>query len=97
VNAGLLDVLHDRADHGSLAVGDAIDIYFDRVWGPGIAFAHDPGSFHSKTKKIVVPGDIKGMKIIWYFHEDDEDMEEAGEEFSELVEILRSGAARGRP
>jgi len=31
--------------------------------------------------------DIKGMKILWYFHEDDEDMEEAGQEFSELVEI----------
>jgi TRAP-type C4-dicarboxylate transport system substrate-binding protein len=27
------------------------------------AFTHDPGSFHSKTKKIVVPADIKGMKI----------------------------------
>jgi TRAP-type C4-dicarboxylate transport system substrate-binding protein len=27
------------------------------------AFAHDPGSFHSRTKKIVVPDDIKGMKI----------------------------------
>jgi TRAP-type C4-dicarboxylate transport system substrate-binding protein len=27
------------------------------------AFAHDPGTFHSKTKKIVVPADIKGMKI----------------------------------
>ena len=28
-----------------------------------LAFVHDPGSFHSKTKKIVAPGDIKGMKI----------------------------------
>ena len=28
-----------------------------------LAFVHDPGSFHSRTKKIVVPGDIKGMKI----------------------------------
>jgi TRAP-type C4-dicarboxylate transport system substrate-binding protein len=28
-----------------------------------LAFVHDPGSFHSKAKKIVVPGDIKGMKI----------------------------------
>jgi TRAP-type C4-dicarboxylate transport system substrate-binding protein len=28
-----------------------------------LAFVHDPGSFHSKTKKIVVPSDIKGMKI----------------------------------
>jgi TRAP-type C4-dicarboxylate transport system substrate-binding protein len=26
-------------------------------------FVHDFGSFHSRTKKIVVPGDIKGMKI----------------------------------
>ena len=28
-----------------------------------LAFVHDPGTFHSKTKKIMVPGDIKGMKI----------------------------------
>jgi len=28
-----------------------------------LAFVHDPGSFHSRTKKIVVPDDIKGMKI----------------------------------
>jgi len=28
-----------------------------------LAFVHDPGSFHSKSKKIVVPADIKGMKI----------------------------------
>jgi TRAP-type C4-dicarboxylate transport system substrate-binding protein len=27
------------------------------------AFTHDPGSFHSRTKKIVVPADIKDMKI----------------------------------
>jgi len=27
------------------------------------AFAHDPGSFHSRTKKIVLPADIKGMRI----------------------------------
>jgi TRAP-type C4-dicarboxylate transport system substrate-binding protein len=27
------------------------------------AFAHDPGSFHSRTKKIMVPSDIAGMKI----------------------------------
>ncbi len=26
-------------------------------------FAHDPGSFHSRSKKIMVPGDIRGMKI----------------------------------
>jgi TRAP-type C4-dicarboxylate transport system substrate-binding protein len=27
------------------------------------AFAHDPGTFHSRTKKIMVPSDIAGMKI----------------------------------
>src|ERR1700687_4391181 len=27
------------------------------------AFTHDPGSFHSRTKKIIVPADIKDMKI----------------------------------
>ena len=32
MNAGLLDVLHDRADDGDLAVRDAIDIDFDRVF-----------------------------------------------------------------
>src|SRR5689334_19097092 len=30
---------------------------------------------------------IKGMKVVWYFYEDDEDMEEMGHELSELVEI----------
>jgi TRAP-type C4-dicarboxylate transport system substrate-binding protein len=28
-----------------------------------LAFVHDPGSFHTRTKKVMVPGDIKGMKI----------------------------------
>jgi TRAP-type C4-dicarboxylate transport system substrate-binding protein len=28
-----------------------------------LAFVHDPGSFHSRSKKVVVPADIKGMKI----------------------------------
>ena len=30
---------------------------------------------------------IPGAKAIWYFHEDDEDMEEIGEELAELVGI----------
>jgi TRAP-type C4-dicarboxylate transport system substrate-binding protein len=28
-----------------------------------LAFLHDPGTFHSRTKKIMVPDNIKGMKI----------------------------------
>jgi hypothetical protein len=31
--------------------------------------------------------EVKSIKVSWYFHDDDEDMEEAGQEFSELVEI----------
>jgi hypothetical protein len=31
--------------------------------------------------------DIEGAKVNWYYFEDDEDMEEAGEEFSELIEV----------
>jgi len=31
--------------------------------------------------------DIKGVKIIWYYLKDDEDMELAGREFSEQIEI----------
>ncbi len=30
--------------------------------------------------------DIDNAKVIWYFHDDDEDMEEAGEEFEEIIE-----------
>jgi hypothetical protein len=29
--------------------------------------------------------DIQNVTIIWYFHEDDESMEESGQEFSELI------------
>ena len=30
---------------------------------------------------------IKNVKVIWYFRDDDEDMEEAGHEFAEQVDI----------
>jgi len=30
---------------------------------------------------------IKGVKVCWYFNEEDEDMEEIGEEIAELVQI----------
>ena len=28
-----------------------------------LTFAHDPATFHTTNKKVVVPGDVKGMKI----------------------------------
>jgi hypothetical protein len=30
---------------------------------------------------------VKGSKVVWYHFSDDEDMQEAGQEFSELVEL----------
>ena len=66
IGAGELPFLVSNAKGGSLAldvwyrkyaVAEMKDVKFC------LAFMHDPGSFHSKTKKIVIPGDVKGMKI----------------------------------
>ena len=48
--------------------------------------------FNTASAKLILDvlsavEDISNMKIMWYYHEDDEDMEEAGQEFSELVAI----------
>lgn len=48
--------------------------------------------FNTASSKIILDilsrlEDISGTTIHWYYHEDDEDMQEAGEEFSELVEL----------
>jgi hypothetical protein len=48
--------------------------------------------FNTASSKLILDilsklESISGTTISWYFHEDDEDMEEAGTEFSELVEV----------
>lgn len=48
--------------------------------------------FNTASSKLILDllttlEEIEGVSILWYFHEDDEDMEEAGEEFSELVDV----------
>ena len=48
--------------------------------------------FNTASSKLILDvlsalEDIEGTKIHWYFYEDDEDMEEAGEEFSELIDL----------
>ena len=48
--------------------------------------------FNTASSKLILDvlsdlENIEGMSIEWYYDEDDEDMQEAGEEFSELVEI----------
>jgi TRAP-type C4-dicarboxylate transport system substrate-binding protein len=66
IAAGNLPFLMSNAKGGS----QALDAWYRKYAGTEmkdvkfcLGFVHDYGSFHSRTKKIVVPGDIKGMKI----------------------------------
>ncbi len=48
--------------------------------------------FNTASSKLILDvltalEEIENTTIHWYFYEDDEDMEEAGEEFSELVDV----------
>lgn len=48
--------------------------------------------FNTASSKLILDvlsalEEVDGIKVIWYYHEDDEDMEEAGQEFSELVDV----------
>jgi hypothetical protein len=59
---------------------------------PATDFVFKLEYFNTASSKLILDvlsalEDIRGIKVQWYFHEDDEDMEEAGQEFSELVEI----------
>ena len=66
IGAGELPFLFANASSGSQALDAWYRKYADREMKDikfCLAFVHDPGSFHSKSKKITVPDDIKGMKI----------------------------------
>lgn len=48
--------------------------------------------FNTASSKFIqdilqILDDIEGTRIVWYYHEDDEDMEQMGRELAELVEI----------
>lgn len=48
--------------------------------------------FNTASSKLILDilsklEEIENTRVKWFFHEDDEDMEEAGEEFSELVDV----------
>ncbi len=48
--------------------------------------------FNTASSKLILDilsklEEIDGAVVTWFFHEDDEDMEEAGEEFDELVDV----------
>jgi TRAP-type C4-dicarboxylate transport system substrate-binding protein len=66
IGAGELPFLIANAKGGSQALDAWYRKYADREMKDVkfcLAFVHDPGTFHSKSKKIMVPADIKGMKI----------------------------------
>ena len=66
IGAGELPFLMSDAKGGSEALDAWYRKYADKEMKDVkfcLAFIHDPSSFHSSTKKIVVPEDIKGMKI----------------------------------
>jgi TRAP-type C4-dicarboxylate transport system substrate-binding protein len=66
IGAGELPFLFADAKGGSQAIDAWYRKYADKEMKDVkfcLAFVHDPGTFHSRTKKIVVPEDIKGMKI----------------------------------
>lgn len=59
---------------------------------PATDFVFKLEYFNTASSKLILDilsalEDIEGVTIFWYFHDDDEDMEEAGEEFSELVDL----------
>ena len=66
IGAGELPFLISNAKGGSQAIDEWYRKYAEREMRDVkfcLAFVHDPGSFHLKNKKVMVPADIKGMKI----------------------------------
>src|ERR1035438_5405649 len=66
IAAGELPFLMANGKGGSQAIDAWYRKYADKEMKDVkfcLAFVHDPGSIHSSSKKVMVPADIKGMKI----------------------------------
>jgi TRAP-type C4-dicarboxylate transport system substrate-binding protein len=66
IGAGELPFLMSDAKGGSMALDEWYRKYAEKEMKDVkfcLGFIHSPSSFHSRTKKIVVPEDVKGMKI----------------------------------
>jgi TRAP-type C4-dicarboxylate transport system substrate-binding protein len=66
IAAGELPFLMSNATGGSVALDEWYRKYAAKEMNDVkfcLAFVHDPGSFHMVDKKVVVPADIKGLKI----------------------------------
>ncbi|SEG81977.1 TRAP transporter substrate-binding protein [Bosea lathyri] len=65
INAAQLPFMVANADGGSAAVDEWYRKYASREMSDThfcMAFVHDPGTLHSR-KKIVLPGDVRGLKV----------------------------------
>jgi TRAP-type C4-dicarboxylate transport system substrate-binding protein len=66
MGASELPFLFANSKQGSAALDAWYRKYADREMKDVkycLTFAHDPATFHTVSKKVVVPGDVKGMKI----------------------------------
>jgi TRAP-type C4-dicarboxylate transport system substrate-binding protein len=66
IGAGELPFLMADAKGGSQALDAWYRAYAEKEMKDVkfcLGFVHDPGAIHSRTKKVMVPGDIRGMKI----------------------------------
>src|SRR3979411_1402773 len=66
IGAGELPFLMSDAKGGSMALDAWYRKYAEKEMKDVkfcLGFIHSPSSFHSRTKKIVVPDDVRGMKI----------------------------------
>ncbi len=66
IAAGELPFLMSNAKGGSIALDEWYRKYAAKEMKDVkfcLAFVHDPGAIHSVSKKVMVPADIKGMKI----------------------------------
>jgi len=65
---------------------------YERDVNPTTNFTFKLEYFNTASSKLILDilsklEDINGTTVTWYFHEDDEDMQEAGQEFADLVEV----------
>jgi SiaC family regulatory phosphoprotein len=70
---------------------DWLDKYRNNA-NPNTNFDFKLEYFNTASSKLILDilsklEEISGTTVVWFYHEDDEDMEEAGEEFSELVNV----------
>ncbi len=66
IAAGELPFLMENAKSGSAAFDAWYRTYAAREMKDVhfcLAFVHDPGTFHSRSRKVVVPADVSGLKV----------------------------------